>query len=177
MLTFFVTSTGSGTDGGSLGGLTGADAKCQGLAEAVGAGDHTWQAYLSTDAEDARDRIGSGPWYNSAGALIAADVAALHDDGLSNGDPQHVLDENGDVVPASEHDILTGSLEDGTVDGTNHCDNWTSSDGGDDARVGHSDQPKNFSHSWNSAHVVNGCTEGDLEGPNGAGRIYCFAID
>ena len=48
-MTFFVTSVGIGK-GGNLGGLAGADAHCQALATAVGAGGHTWHAYLSTQA-------------------------------------------------------------------------------------------------------------------------------
>jgi hypothetical protein len=73
---FFVTSVGAGK-GGDLGGLTGADAHCQSLAAAVGAGARTWRAYLSTQttagapAVNARDRIGHGPWYNAKGTLIA----------------------------------------------------------------------------------------------------------
>src|SRR6476619_7710794 len=69
MMNFFVTSEPIG-DGGNLGGLAGADAHCQVLATAVGAGNRTWHAYLSTQAEgdkpaiNARDRIGQGPWYN-----------------------------------------------------------------------------------------------------------------
>ncbi|MCY3729805.1 MAG: hypothetical protein OXF98_00555, partial [Rhodospirillaceae bacterium] len=70
LMTFFVTSEPIG-DGGNLGGLQGADAHCQALAAAVGAGDKTWRAYLSTQARpgqpavNARDRIGEGPWYHS----------------------------------------------------------------------------------------------------------------
>src|SRR5688572_12713511 len=84
--TFFITSTGPGK-GGDLGGLGGADAHCQALAKAEGAGDHTWRAYLSTSAADgqpavnARDRIGKGPWYNAEGLLIAANVDELHSAG------------------------------------------------------------------------------------------------
>lgn len=178
-LSFFVTSVGSGDAGGDLGGLEGADATCQALAEAVGEGARTWHAYLSTSAVDARDRIGDGPWYNAAGEMIAVDVAALHTDGLSNGDPQHALDEHGDTVPGNEHDILTGSQEDGTLLPDATCDDWTSGSGGDQARVGHSDIPMNpmFSPSWNSAHTTPGCGPGQLEQVGGAGRLYCFAID
>ncbi len=178
-LSFFATSVGSGDAGGDLGGLAGADATCQALAEAVGEGARTWQAYLSTSTVDARDRIGDGPWYNAAGDMIAPDVETLHTQGLSNGDPQHVLDENGEEVPGSEHDILTGSEEDGTYFADATCDDWTSNSGGDEARVGHSDIPNNpaFSPSWNSAHTVSGCGPGDLESTAGAGRLYCFAID
>src|SRR5579864_9365940 len=80
---FFVTSKGLGK-GGDLGGLAGADAHCQSLAQAQGAGDHTWRAYLSAEATDttpavnARDRIGGGPWYNANGDLIAQHLAQLH---------------------------------------------------------------------------------------------------
>ena len=76
-MSFFVTSTNPGK-GGNLGGLAGADAHCQSLAAAVGAGSKTWHAYLSTNSANAKDRIGSGPWYNSKGVLIAQNVAELH---------------------------------------------------------------------------------------------------
>ena len=64
-MTFFVTSVGSGK-GADLGGLAGADQICQRLAQSVGAGNHTWNAYLSTQAADgqpavnARDPLGTG---------------------------------------------------------------------------------------------------------------------
>ena len=81
-MSFFVTSVGSG-NGADLGGLSGADQHCQTLAAAAGAGSRTWRAYLSTTGPgggNARDRIGSGPWYNVNGALIAENVGALHSD-------------------------------------------------------------------------------------------------
>src|ERR1700746_3989106 len=62
-MTFFITSVGMGK-GADLGGVAGADAHCQALATAAGAGTHTWRAYLSTQARgdqpavNARDRIG-----------------------------------------------------------------------------------------------------------------------
>ncbi len=177
-MSFFATSVGSGKAGGNLGGLDGADATCQALADAVGQGDCTWRAYLSTSTVDARDRIGTGPWENSAGDVIAASVEALHTDGLSNGDPQHVLDENGAEVPGNEHDILTGSNEDGTLLEDATCLDWTSNSGDDRGQVGHSDIPgnPNFSPSWNAAHLSNGCTQQNLQGTGGSGRLYCFAL-
>ena len=60
---FFITSAGPGK-GADLGGLEGADRHCQTLAQAAGAGNRTWHAYLSTQAAgggpavNARDRIG-----------------------------------------------------------------------------------------------------------------------
>ena len=86
-LSFFVTSVGVGK-GGDLGGIEGADKHCQSLATAVGAGNKTWHAYLSTQASDgkpainARDRIGQGPWYNARGVAVAKDVAHLHGDSI-----------------------------------------------------------------------------------------------
>jgi hypothetical protein len=86
-MTFFVTSVPIGK-GGDLGGVAGADAHCQRLATAAGAGSRTWHAYLSTQPRDgqpainARDRIGQGPWYNLKGDMIAKGQADLHGDTL-----------------------------------------------------------------------------------------------
>lgn len=186
MLSFFITST--PRDGGNLGGLAGADAHCQSLAAAVGAGDRTWRAYLSaSDGGDgtpvhARDRIGTGPWLNAAGTMIAADVAELHADNaisLENG-----LTEGGDRVPGrgetpNQHDILTGSTADGMLMAGQTCDDWTSNGGGSSARVGHHDKvgPCATCDSWNSAHNSAGCSMGDLVGTGGNGFFYCFAAD
>src|SRR5215510_1609231 len=84
-MSFFITSAGSG-NGANLGGLTGADAICQKLASAVGAGNKTWRAYLSTSAAgnqpavNARDRIGKGPWQNAKAIVVAHNVHDLHRD-------------------------------------------------------------------------------------------------
>src|SRR5438094_1322121 len=97
-MTFFVTSAGPGK-GADLGGLSGADRLCQQLAQAVGAGSHTWHAYLSTQAADgqaavnARDRIGRGPWQNSKGVVVAKDIDELH--GANNLTKQTDLTEKG----------------------------------------------------------------------------------
>jgi hypothetical protein len=179
-MSFFVTSEGSGANGGNLGGLDGADAMCQGLAEAVGAGDKTWRAYLSTDTDDARDRIGSGPWFNQAGVLIAESIADLHAaDTVFNGAPNLILDENGQNAPGPQHDILTGSEADGTAAAGLNCANWTSNsaDLTENPRVGHSDIPEDFSPSWNAAHASANCSQAGLTQRGGAGRLYCFAED
>jgi hypothetical protein len=73
-MSFFITSKGPG-NGAALGGLSGADQHCQSLAKAAGAGNKTWHAYLSTSGSggvNARDRIGSGPWYNAKGVQVAS---------------------------------------------------------------------------------------------------------
>src|SRR5262245_16652755 len=100
-MSFFITSVGPG-NGADLGGLEGADAYCQQLADAVGAGGKSWHAYLSTQeadgapAQNARDRIGQGPWQNAKGTVIAANVDELH--GTNNLDKSSALDENGEQV-------------------------------------------------------------------------------
>ena len=109
-MTFFVTSEPIG-DGGNLGGLAGADAHCQKLATAVGAGNRTWHAYLSTQARpgqsaiNARDRIGSGLCYNFDGVMVARDLAHLHGDTIelarlgNNLNKRTGLTEKGQIVP------------------------------------------------------------------------------
>ena len=196
-MSFFVSSTGSGK-GADLGGLAGADALCQKLATAVGAGGKTWRAYLSvpgafpspgnagTPSVNARDRIGAGPWFNAKGELIARDVAHLHNG--NNLSKETALDERGKVVNGrgdnpNEHDILTGSRADGTAfapqtDTT--CRAWTSSGEGS-AIVGHHDRigplPENWAKSWNFSHQSAGCSQEALIRTGGAGRLYCFAAN
>jgi hypothetical protein len=190
VMKFFVTSRGSGK-GGDLGGLAGADAHCQALAKAEGAGDHTWRAYLSTTATpagpavNARDRIGAGPWYNAEGTLIAANLAQLHGGDSAINKESAVTERldpiNGVGDTPNRHDILTGSQPDGTAFRGNEdltCGNWTSSATGS-AQVGHHDR-KGLGqgvNSWNSIHASRGCSQQDLEATGGAGLFYCFAVD
>src|SRR6185436_17392254 len=119
-MTFFISSTGSGK-GADFGGLAGADKLCQSLADGAGAGKKTWRAYLSTTgspAVNARDRIGTGPWYNAEGRLIARNVDELH--GVNGINRTTALTEkktriNGRAESPNQHDILTCSLPDGTA--------------------------------------------------------------
>jgi hypothetical protein len=187
---FFITSTTLG-DGGNLGGLAGADAHCQALADAAGAGHRTWRAYLSTQgpgAVNARDRIGAGPWANAKGVVMATNVENLHYDN-SNFNFEHTLDENGNQFDSridgdydtTEHDVLTGSRIDGTAfpaDEDRTCNNWTSNSEGS-AMVGHADR---YSFAvpgspWNSSHGTPGCTQQNLISVGGAGLLYCFAAE
>ena len=194
-MTFFVTSAGSGK-GADLGGLAGADRICQSLAQAAGAGGHTWHAYLSTQAADgqpavnARDRVGRGPWQNVKGMVVAKNLDELHGD--NNISKQSALTEKGDVVNGrgdspNRHDALTGSQPDGTAfpagdDKT--CHNWTSSTQGA-AMLGHIDRQglrdDDASHSWNSSHLSRGpdgsCSQNDLRSTGGDGLFYCFAAN
>jgi len=188
-MSFFITSVGSG-QGANLGGVAGADAHCQALAEDAGSGK-TWRAYLSVHAGNtsarvnARDRIGFGPWYNAEGVEIASNINNLHAPN-NNLNKQTGLTENGDMVNGrgdnpNQHDILTGSTLDGRVvdSGNNHtCNNWTSNGNGT-AQVGHFDRTGGGANptSWNSAHGSRGCSQADLVATGGNGYYYCFAID
>lgn len=181
-MSFFVTSQGPG-NGADLGGLAGADAHCQSLAEAAGVMGKTWQAYLSTSDTNARDRIGAGPWHNAKGEVIADDVASLHSDrnGITK---QSALDEKGNVINGrgdtpNRHDILTGSLPDGAA-APQTCDNWTSSGDGS-AMLGHHDRlgldNSAAAKSWNASHPSRGCSQEALRGTGGDGLLYCFATN
>jgi len=189
-MTFFVTSAGPG-NGADLGGLAGADRHCHTLAAAVGAGDREWRAYLSTiatadaPAVNARDRIGTGPWFNVKGVRVAENVADLHGE-QNNLTKATVLTEKGDTVNGrgdqpNMHDILTGSALDGTAFADSvytNCDNWTSSDSAGGTRVGHHDRTGGGQDptSWNSAHTSRGCGQENLRGTGGNGLFYCFAV-
>ena len=189
---FFVSSATSVT--GNLGGLSGADNRCQSLAATVGLGDKTWRAYLSVERDpnngnqptNARDRIGVGPWTNVNGVIVANTLAELH---ARSGDAAVFVDERGARIagqwPGSpapvQHDILTGSAADGTLLRGLTCADWTSDSVSIQAQVGHSDglgpggNSAGALSSWNSSHVNENCANTAPRG--GAGRIYCFAIN
>jgi hypothetical protein len=194
-MSFFITSAGAGS-GANLGGLAGADRHCQTLATAAGSTGKTWHAYVSASAANgqpavnARDRIGSGPWFSAKGARIAQDVADLHGDTLeaarrgNNLTKTTALTEKGEMVNGvgdtpNRHDMLTGSQLDGTAftDGADHtCQNWTSATTGT-AQLGHSDRQGGGNTSWNSAHPSRGCSQDNLVATGGAGLFYCFATN
>ncbi|CAH1674581.1 conserved exported hypothetical protein [Hyphomicrobiales bacterium] len=193
-MTFFVTSAGSGK-GADLGGLAGADAICQRLAQAVGAGGKTWRAYLSTQtangvpAVNARDRIGAGPWRNAKGAVIASSVADLHG-AATNLTKQTALNEKGETVNGrgdtpNQHDMLTGSQADGTAFGPGEdrtCGNYTKSGTEGAVMLGHHDRSglddSPPAKSWNMSHASRGgCSPDALKGTGGAGLFYCFAAN
>ena len=189
-LSFFVTSATSMT--GNLGGLRGADNRCQTLAAAAGAGNKTWRAYLSVERDadngnrptDARSRIGTGPWFNAKGVMVAGSVAELH---ARKGDATLFIDEKGQQINGQwvgspspvEHDIMTGSMADGTLLAGFTCGDWTSDSSTTFGQVGHSDglgpngDTSGALSSWNSAHANQNCANTAPRG--GAGRIYCFA--
>jgi hypothetical protein len=195
-LSFFVTST---KHDGNLGGLEGADEICQDLADDANAGDKTWRAYLSAGNSgqpiNARERIGTGPWYNAAGALLAANLTDLY---ALSGNADLFITEKGEKVngqwnssngmagaPANEHDVTTGTDPTGNLimnDMVTTCNDWTSNTLTPGPQVGHTDgmgpgmdsSTINFS-SWSGGHAAQGCSATDLAARGGAGRLYCFA--
>ena len=182
-MSFFVTSAGPGK-GANLGGLEGADNHCKSLAEAAGMTvEKTWRAYLSTNEVNAKDRIGAGPWVNAKGEKIADDVASLHGDANAIS-KQTALNEKGEPVNGrgdepNRHDVLTGSMPDGTA-APQTCENWTS-EGEGAAMVGHHDRmgldDSAPAKSWNSSHPSRGCGQEALRGTGGDGLLYCFAAN
>jgi hypothetical protein len=191
-MSFFVTSKGPGK-GADLGGIAGADAHCQQLAQSVGAGGKTWHAYLSSNTNaanpgatiNARDRIGNGPWQNFKGVTIATSVDDLHSD--NNKITQETgLTERGQKVPGvgfvfNMHDIMTGSQPDGRAFPGNTnltCNNYASSEFGK-VEVGHVDRTgladTRQAHSWNSSHQSRDCSQEGLISTGGNGLLYCFA--
>jgi len=195
-MSFFVTSVGLGK-GGNLGGVKGADAHCQALAQNAGGGDKTWRAYLSvTDlngkgAINARDRIGRGPWHNANGVRIAVDVDDLHSDS-ANITADTAITEKGEKLKTepNQHDILTGSTRDGRAwnynllddlnleRGAMTCSNYTSDAEDQFVMLGHHDRAGTAPISpWNAAHPSTGCNNERLAATGSAGLLYCFAID
>ena len=192
-MSFFITSAGKG-DGANLGGLTGADAHCQAMASAAGRGGVTWHAYVSTqgpNAVNARDRIGSGPWFNAAGQRVAQNLAELHGDTLEQARIGNALGKqlsktekntlvNGVGDTPNQHDILTGSQADGRAytDAADHtCSNYSSSVATGSVQLGHSDKQGGGNGSWNSTHASRGCGQQNLVSTGGAGLLYCFAVN
>jgi len=166
-MSFFVTSAGV-PRGGHLGGLAGADRLCQTLAAAAKAGDRTWRAYLSTSfkgaaAVNAGDRIGSGPWYNAAGRLVARGPIDLHRKPAL--DSALVLTETRSTVPADAA-VFTGTLADGTAAIDRTCGNWTGTAG--EAAAG------SPGAGWNAARSASCAAAGGSIAA--APRLYCFAV-
>lgn len=209
---FFVTSLEamrelSGSEhgfGGDFGGLEGADAICQMIAQGEGAGHKTWRAFLSaTSGGDgggpvhAIDRVGEGPWYDRNGRLVAMDKANLAME-RPNGDAalrDNLPNERGEPLNrngADDHDVLTGSNAQGRVQSTSMgdtCNDWTSAVGSTGRpNVGHS-WPAFSGRSWMQAHPAGGCAPGvfivqmgppmndTVGGGGGYGAIYCFALE
>jgi hypothetical protein len=178
-MSFFITSQNPG-NGANLGGIAGADAHCSALAEAAGVTGKSWAAYLSTSTQNARDRIGTGPWVNAKGVVVATDVDNLHS-AQNNLSKDTALNEKGEIVNGrgddpNRHDILTGSDANGVLSGGT-CEDWTSAAEDGSTMVGHFDRQGGGADptSWNAAHATEGCHLAGLQSTGGDGLLYCFA--
>jgi len=180
--------------GGNLGGLAGADAKCQEAAQAVGS-TRTWRAFLSvTDdgtgkAVNAIHRIGTGPWYNVKGLLLANNIAGLlktrpdgatdivFNDGWKNWPFNQCLTTelgNCNLSYGDSHDTLTGSTRQGKLYSTDPkytCNNWTSTNVNVQLPIGHSWPRQLNGTNDGDAHWIQAHTNcaGGPGGPGGGG--------
>jgi len=146
---------------GTGAGLRGADKICTQIAELSMPGNgKTWRAFLSATTDgtaqvNAINRIGSGPWYDRVGRLIAnntsellntrpstANVAIINDLPNEDGVPNHDALQTGNTTNQDNHDILTGTNATGTLNSSSsNCSDWTSS-------TGTASQKPRCGHSW-----------------------------
>jgi len=95
------------------------DTHCTTVAYAQGFGHLTWRAYLDGSPAvgqgsiKARDRIGTGPWYNYHGVLIAESLAQLHSDD-NNLWHESATTVTGELAPANAIEFPWGSELDGS---------------------------------------------------------------
>ena len=192
---------------GAGAGLRGADKLCATIAERslAGAGSKPWRAFLSASSDgtgaqvNAIDRVGTGPWYDRVGRLVAstksdllaqrpasADTAIIKDLPNEDGVPNHAPDG----LQVDNHDMLTGTDTSGKLASGGTCADWTSTTVSERPVAGHAfpraGGTNNDSAHWMSAHPVPGCkagitiTEGNgmgsstVGGAGGYGGFYCF---
>lgn len=196
-------------------GLAGADKICTEIAESsmAGSGAKVWRAFLSAsaagpngEAVNARDRIGTGPWYDRVGRLVAMDLTSLlgtrpaADSEIANDLPNERGEPNRGMSDVDNHDTVTGSDEQGRYSGGVTCNDWTSTEtssttssgggrpgGGNGPMCGHS-WPAQSGQSWVASHGCPSCAPGvnlvnsrggggsGIGGSGGYGGFYCFAL-
>lgn len=164
----FVTST---TYNGNLGGLSGADAKCQERANIASLGG-TWKAWLSDTNTSAASRLthNTGPYKLLNNAQVANNWADLIDGYMV----WYInADETGKEIKPQQYMTYrawTGSRENGEKIGDmgSYCQNWTTSVAYDGQRAYSGTSGEIFSYSrWSwSPYGSNPCSD-----PN---RLYCF---
>lgn len=161
----FVTSQ---TFNGNLGGLQGADDKCNAEADAAGLVG-TYVAWISDSATDARDRTTDQGYITIAGDIVADSLADLIDGTV--GVPVNV-DENGMPILAGPG-IFTGVWTNTAPDGVNFeqfvgggrdaCGDWTTNASDRSAAMGRINET---GVQWSGGGGTNPC--------NNQGRLYCF---
>lgn len=156
----FITSA---THAGDFGGLTGADAFCQSLADAAGL-PGTYRAWLSdlTGSPSTRFTRTEVPWYMKtaeAGPILLADGWTDLTDGSI--DALFVRTESG--VEVAHNIPFTCTAPDGTRYNTNHCANWSTSTANADGSYGATGDTGSL---WTISGQGGPC--------NVLHRIYCF---
>jgi hypothetical protein len=155
----FVTAT---AFAGNLGGVAGADAKCQALADLspnARIKGHTFLAWVSTSATspNARFTHGTMPYILGNGQLVAANWQDLTDGSLMNTGIS--LDEQGH----SQADVAwTGTASINAAPSGQSCTDWTSSSPGDKGRYG------------NVSGNGNGWSGSGDDSCNFPSSLYCF---
>jgi hypothetical protein len=165
---------------GTADGLTGADKICTELAESSmpGSSAKQWHAFLSTTKVNAKDRIGTGPWYDRLGRLVAQDMTGLlkerpdadpaikQDLPNETGTPNHRPNPN--APEDDNHHTLTGSNGQGTLFSmTATCKDWTSTSMNNATTGDGVGRPKT-GFSWSVQNRTQ-WIDGQLEGGCGAG--------
>jgi hypothetical protein len=142
---------------GNLGGLSGADYKCQTLAWAAGRPGE-YKAWLSTSSVHAKNRIPEGRY-----VLFNMAAVAMSKTDLTDGTIQNAInrDEWGNLLQYAPYTVFTGTLANGTGSGQ-YCQNWQSSSPGSNGRAGFSSKTDK---NWTS-YTNNPC---DVPF-----RLYCF---
>jgi hypothetical protein len=188
--------------GGDLGGISGADQICKDTAARVCYGNRNWRAFLSTSSEDAIDRIGSGPWYDYFGLLVANDTSGLANnerpaggnletfmvDEMGRIHDGQSLDADGANGADDDHDVLTGTGADGRLAGDT-CSDWTSTGSGR-PMCGHMwPRAGGSAANWINGHgncsscapgvdrTLGGGQSSTVGSGGGYGAIYCFVAD
>lgn len=150
---------------GNLGGVMGADATCQALADASDlTSRRTFKAWISDDTSSpAADFVQSNSGYVLANGL----AVALGWNDLTDGVLERPInvDEKGNTVtghPTYGLTAWTGTKEDGTLfDSSQDCNQWTSS-----SASGHIGLPDRSDYGWTNWSGYYACSR--LQ------RLYCF---
>jgi len=158
----FVTSS---TYFADLGGMAGADSRCQDHADSVGF-EGTWKALLSVAGTDAVDRISDGDYYNMNGDMIVSSKANLFPQtgnyGPTTLDSSVLYDEYGNSVGGA---AFTASWANGRLDPAEDCEGFNNAppccSSASWCRIGYSDATD---YNW----FFSSGNTGD------AYRLYCF---
>ena len=140
---------------GNLGGIAGADAKCQDRARSKGFAG-TWLAWISTPGNNAGDRIPNWPFTDFRGQTIASNKTDLLDGTLSS---PIQYDESGNFRDTF---VWTSTLADGTAVPFLFCLGWTNGSSGEAGLAGASTKTTS---QW---------TDGGNTACHNESALYCF---